>query len=939
MAKFVPFIIGGLEIAAGIALDFLVPGGQIAGYYLIAAGAGSVIAGVGSLLNQPQKGLAIASQSPVAPWQVGYGRFKSGGTIIYQNESGENDKFLDQVFVLACHPCQGVDALTFDNQRILFDSTGTSFKPNTQSVDISTISRANGVVTVLISPGINYLVDGDQLQITNVSGQTDNDKNLNGKFYITTIGGSTSNFTYLQGGFDVTLSGTGNVTTVWADYGKKVYMEALTGNQTSTFVGMLNGTPYDGDTSNLVTVPDNPWNPQCLAQGMTVVFLRMHYNDQIFANGQPAISFRIRGKNDIFDPRGLATTGPAAPHILVNGSLGTATYSYVITASAVGGQIGTASPAGTITNGNSSLDRHNFNAVTWPALAGAVNYNIYRTVGGATQGRIGSTNQAIWFNDSGQTGDGTTPPAGVGSGVSGGGYTENAALCIADYLANQQFGFKAQYGTEIPLTPLINAANVCDEGVRLADSPSTEVRYSCNGTFPLTLSRGAVLQNLLTSCGGRVSYSGGQFVIQPAAWYGSSITLGTAGTYTAKTPISAMVYAKATYQQGSAASGIPFIDAVYGTPRVVAIDFSSRVNLDCSTLTTTPSTISAAVDIALLIGLNVIAGIEGTLLAADTSPISTLNIYDVYLTVTYADTTTSTVRPWQTQFSSGDFGSVGLFGNLLSGQVANPQLAIDSDNTTYASIQRQYFGGLQDVAYLQMLFASPVGTPDPSASGMAASAKALAVASGPYRWKGIQIRDLYNGAKGTYVSPSNGWQPSDFPYYAQDQMHGYSNGPQQYNYDANLAADGGDRRWLDLQLPFTISYTMAQRLAKIELLRRRQFGTATFAFNMSLYQATVLDIVSLALPVMGWFSKLFEIAAHRLTVNKQQSDGGLDVTVLGCELDLQETDPGVYEWLSSEQLTAQGFQQSTLPGANTPPAPVTGLTATSGPSVAALNVP
>src|ERR1035438_45427 len=102
---------------------------------------------------------------------------------------------------------------------------------------------------------------------------------------------------------------------------------------------MLNGTPYDGDTSNLVTVPDNPWNPQCLAQGMTVVFLRMHYNDQIFANGQPAISFRIRGKNDIFDPRGLATTGPAAPHVLVNGLTGTTTYSYVITASAVGGQI------------------------------------------------------------------------------------------------------------------------------------------------------------------------------------------------------------------------------------------------------------------------------------------------------------------------------------------------------------------------------------------------------------------------------------------------------------------------------------------------------------------------------------------------------------------------------------------------------------------------
>jgi hypothetical protein len=80
---------------------------------------------------------------------------------------------------------------------------------------------------------------------------------------------------------------------------------------------------------------------------------------------------------------------------------------------------------------------------------------------------------------------------------------------------------------------------------------------------------------------------------------------------------------------------------------------------------------------------------------------------------------------------------------------------------------------------------------------------------------------------------------SDFPPYAQDTDHGYASGSPLFPFgDANLAADGGDRRWLDIQLPFTISWSMAQRLAKIELMRRRQQGTGTFVYDMALYQAT-----------------------------------------------------------------------------------------------------
>jgi hypothetical protein len=83
------------------------------------------------------------------------------------------------------------------------------------------------------------------------------------------------------------------------------------------------------------------------------------------------------------------------------------------------------------------------------------------------------------------------------------GYTENAALCIADMLADTTWGFKAVMGTEIPYPQLISAANTCDEQVPLASSqsspPTTESAYTCNGTFELTMKRGEILRRACPS--------------------------------------------------------------------------------------------------------------------------------------------------------------------------------------------------------------------------------------------------------------------------------------------------------------------------------------------------------------------------------------------------------------------------------------------------------
>ena len=675
MSKFTGFIVGGLEILAGVVALF-VPGGAAVAPYLFALGVSSILKNTGTLITGAvdgsgsgpsalQGGISVASRNPVAPHLVVYGRTVVGGTIVYINEFGDDNKFLDMVLVLACHPCQSVDSLLFDKQIVQLGSNklpwnglvGDSFTPVPQDENIKHISRTNGVVTCLVQKDIPLLVPGDYIALDGITG----DRTLNGRFtvaevpsHLNSFGGVT--FTYLSGGLNSIVDNEGQVHTQWPDYGRKIHMEVLLGHHSATFPGMLNGTPVDQDDGNIVNPANNPWTTHHLLLGLTSVFLRIHFNDVYFAQGLPTISFLLKGKTDIYDPR--------------KGAVGVA---------------------------------------------------------------------------------GTT------------GYSENAALCTADFLANTRYRFSAAYGSEIPLPPLIAAANHCDEPVALAAGGS-EPRYALNGKFELTTGRGAILRSMLTACGGRLSYQGGQFIIWPAVWTGTS-------------------------------GNSPGIDHM----------------------------------------------------------------------------------------------------------------------------------------------------------------------TGPFEWKGTSVRDLYNGVKGTYISQANSWQPGDLPPYAQDSTHGYSLGApwnsatvygagvhvvyKQIGYvsitastnyppdqhpeawavayqDINLAEDNGERRWLDVQLPFTISAATAQRLCKIELLRRRHFVTATLKYNMAGYAMTVMDVVQVTVPVINWNANTVEVLAHRFTMEKQNIDGA-DVPSLGTEIDVQETDASVYDWSQTEELTAQGYQQPVVNLVQ--PAPPTGL--------------
>jgi hypothetical protein len=106
------------------------------------------------------------------------------------------------------------------------------------------------------------------------------------------------------------------------------------------------------------------------------------------------------------------------------------------------------------------------------------------------------------------------------------GFTKNAALCIADFLSlpSTLGGFGLVIGTDIPTAQLIAAANICDETVPLAGG-GTIPRYTCNTYVQLNMARGTILENMLTSCAGRLSYQGGTYNIFPGAWITPTLQL------------------------------------------------------------------------------------------------------------------------------------------------------------------------------------------------------------------------------------------------------------------------------------------------------------------------------------------------------------------------------------------------------------------------------
>lgn len=102
-------------------------------------------------------------------------------------------------------------------------------------------------------------------------------------------------------------------------------------------------------------------------------------------------------------------------------------------------------------------------------------------------------------------------------------YSDNAALCIRDYLLDDTYGLGAST-SEIDDTAITTAANICDESVALSGG-GTENKYTLNGTVNTENAPSQIIEEMLASCGGVLTYTNGKFKLKAAKYVSPTVTL------------------------------------------------------------------------------------------------------------------------------------------------------------------------------------------------------------------------------------------------------------------------------------------------------------------------------------------------------------------------------------------------------------------------------
>ena len=152
----------------------------------------------------------------------------------------------------------------------------------------------------------------------------------------------------------------------------------------------------------------------------------------------------------------------------------------------------------------------------------------------------------------------------------------------------------------------------------------------------------------------------------------------------------------------------------------------------------------------------------------------------------------------------------------------------------------------------------------------------------------ISRREAFNAVKGVFQSPADNYVVTDFPPITSALF---------------VAQDNNEQTFKNIELPFTTSASMAQRIAKIDLLRARQQITLTMPMKLTALKANVGDIVYINNTRMGWSNKPFEVVSSQLSFEE----------ILGVDLGLREISTDVYDWSTSEEQALDPAPNTALP--------------------------
>lgn len=477
---------------------------------------------------------------------------------------------------------------------------------------------------------------------------------------------------------------------------------------------------------------------------------------------------------------------------------------------------------------------------------------------------------------------------GTGGTVYEGKWTDNAALCANDYLCNR-LGPNCDFGTEIPQTQLVTAANICDEMVTRATQQTTftadpatdlityalgntagdiphlaEVTVSSSGTLPTGLTAGTVYYYAQNQSAPGPSGFLCTTLNNAKHWNGINFTTAGTGTLTITIVSTFTVFTSTESWQPFDPFGGPgplsYANSLLLFTRGLRITTGTVVRVSSSGVL--PAPLSAGTDyyailktdqrIALSTSLaNCRAGIEISITDDGTGTHSvTVSKEPRYMTDGLIDTA-GTIQD-----------NLRSFADAMGGYIVPAGVAI----------------GIYPGAYL-----TPTVTID----------------DGDFR-REIQVTALqssqqaFNSTRGVFIDPFNAWESTDFPAYTDATY---------------LADDNGNRIFKDFQYPLTISSTCCQRLARIGLNRSRRELIGTFPLKFTAFQISVPDTVMVDSTLWGWVGETFEVASFSFGVEDDQN--GLPALVVDATV--RQIDANVFAWSSNNEIGHKAQPNTTLP--------------------------
>ena len=143
----------------------------------------------------------------------------------------------------------------------------------------------------------------------------------------------------------------------------------------------------------------------------------------------------------------------------------------------------------------------------------------------------------------------------------------------------------------------------------------------------------------------------------------------------------------------------------------------------------------------------------------------------------------------------------------------------------------------------------------------------------------LSRREKFNRVSGSFVSPTERYKRMPFPLVKSDTF---------------ITADGGELP-REMDLPFTQSVTMAQRIARQAMLRSRQGTLYQFPCNLKALPALTGENVRITRASLGWTNKHFEVIQMDFKMERGDRGG------VGFALDLtgQSTASSIYDWSTS----------------------------------------